>query len=215
MDRKKEFAGLIENAESTKQKLFYTGLDLFSQKGFANVGIRELCYSVHVKESAFYNHYAGKEKLLEAILNYFDETSSQVIMSDDEIAEFVKKGDVRYFFTENMKRFSMLTSNILYHTALQIVLTESFLHPLAGEMAKKNLYHLRKDYTEKVLCGLMECKAVKKCDAELVTAEYYYALKGILDEYLLLETWESSMSEIKERLKGHIEFFAALLEYKN
>ncbi len=212
MDSQAKFETLIRQAESTRQKLFYAGLRLFSQKGYASVGIRELCRMVGIKESSFYNHYTGKESLLEEILAYFDQASDQVVMTDVEILALIERGSVRTFFEENMKRFSAITSNVLYHTALQIVLTESYLHPRAAEIAKKNLYHLRRDYTEQVLAGLMERGAIRAYDVQAVTAEYYYALKGMLDEYLLLQLWDADLTPILSRISSHIDFFSRMLE---
>ena len=211
MSQQAEFQRLIEQAASTKDKLFYAGLRLFAKKGYANVGIRELCRSVNIKESSFYNHYQSKDTLFEAIITFFDATSSRVIMTDDEIEYWIALGDVSAFFMENMRRFSAATSHVLYHTALQIVLTESFLHPAAAAVARKNLYHLRKGYTERVLRGLMEQGAINPCDVETVTAEYYYALKGIWDEYLLLQRWNDDMAAINTRIKAHIRFFVQML----
>ena len=211
MDTQAEFARLIDGAASTKDKLFYSALQLFSQKGFANVGIRELCRTVHIKESSFYNHYASKESLFEAILRFFDSANRQVVMTDNEIQWFIQNGDVRKFFIENMKRFSSITSNVLYHTALQIVLTEAFLHPAAARLANKNLYYLRRGYTERVLSGLMERGAIRRCDVEAVTAEYYYALKAMLDEYLLLELQGDDLNAINARIHQHIGFFVQML----
>jgi TetR/AcrR family transcriptional regulator, biofilm operon repressor len=206
---------LITQAATTKEKLFYSALRLFAQKGYSNVGIRELCRSIRIKESSFYNHYAGKESLLKAILAYFGEASGRVVMTDAEIEAYIRAGDVRAFFLENMKKFEAVTSAVPYRTALKIVLTESFLHPTAAEMAKRNLYHLRKDYTERVLRGMMKAGAIRQCDTETVTAEYYYALKGMLDEYLLLLVWDGDLSEIKRRIAAHIDFFTGLLTPSN
>ena len=215
MDIQAEFDSLIDSTNSTKDKLFYSALRLFSQKGFSNVGIRELCRSVHIKESSFYNHYPSKESLFDAILHFFDSANRQVVMTDNEIQWFIQNGDVRKFFIENMRRFGAITSNALYYTALQIVLTESFLHPSAARLANKNLYYLRRDYTEKVLRGLMERGAIRKCDVETVTAEYYYALKAMLDEYLLLELQGDDTIAINARIRTHIEFFVQLLLPEN
>lgn len=206
---------LIQQSASTKDKLFFAGLSLFSQKGYANVGIRELCRLVGIKESSFYNHYHSKESLLDAILSYFSKASHQVVMNDVEIHAMIEACDVHAFLIENMKRFTAITSNVQYHTALQIVLTESFLHPKAAEVARNNLYYLRKDYTEQILTGFMERGAIIPCNVETVTAEYYYALKGILDEYLLLQTWDYDMQEIENRIRTHIEFYTALLTPSN
>lgn len=211
MDIKEIFDKLIEEENSTKKKLFYSAVYLFSKKGFNNVGIRELCYSVSVKESAFYNHYSSKDKLIESIFDYFEETTEKVVMTQEEI-ENAASGDIKSFLLENMKKFSSYTSNTLYHTVLQIVLSESFIHPRAGKIAKQNFYRLRKGYTEKVLEMMIENGRIKQCDVKLVTAEYYYALKGMLDEYILLETWGDDKEEIEKRIYEHIEFFASLLD---
>lgn len=212
MEPQAEFDRLIAAAAATKDKLFYAGLSLFSQKGFAGVGIRELCRMVGIKESSFYNHYPSKDSLFEAILRYFDSTSRRVVMTGNEIQWFIHNGDVRRFFVENMKRFSAITSNVPYQTALKIVLAEAFVHPAAARLANHNLYYLRKGYTEQVLRGLMERGAIRRCDVEAVTAEYYYALKGMLDEYLLLQLQGEDLTAVNSRILCHIEFFVQLLK---
>jgi TetR/AcrR family transcriptional regulator, biofilm operon repressor len=211
LDTQAKFDTLIAQAASTKDKLFYAGLRLFAQKGYSNVGIRELCRMVGIKESSFYNHYPGKESLFAAILAYFERASVQAVMNDAEIHAMIEQGDVRAFFLDNMRRFSAIASNVLYHAALQIVLAESFLHPGAAEIAKRNLYYLRRDCTEQVLRGLMEKNAIRPCNAEAVTAEYCYALKGMLDEHLLLQLWNADLSAINARINAHIDFYSTLL----
>ena len=166
---------------------------------------------VGIKESSFYNHYTGKETLLEAIIRYFNEAGNPVVMTDVEIHALIEQGDVRSFFVESMKRFNAITSNVLYHTAQQIVLNEGFFHPMAAEMAGKNLYHLHKAYTEQVLAGLMERGAIRPCNVQAVTAEYYYALKGMLDELLLLQLWDRDLTAIRARISAHIDFFSRML----
>lgn len=212
MEARDGLDALIEQAATTKEKLFYSALRLFAQKGYANVGIRGLCRTVGIKESSFYNHYAGKESLLEAILAYFGKESGRSVMTDDEIALSIRAGDVRAFFLENMRKFAAVTSGAPYHTALKIVLTEAFLHPAAAEMAKRNLYHLRREPTERVLRGLLAAGAIRPCDPEAVTAEYYYALKGMLDEYLLLLVWGGDLAGINARIAAHIDFFTRMLQ---
>jgi len=211
MDTQTKFETLIRQAASTREKLFYAGLRLFAHKGYANVGIRELCRMIGIKESSFYNHYQSKDDLLCAILAYFGESSSQIPMNDVELHALIEQGDIHMYFVENMKRCSTVLSNVLYRSALQIVLAERFIHPIAAEMAKKNIYYLQRADTEQVLRGMMESGAIRQCDAEAVTAEYYYALKSILDEYLMSQLWENDCKEIQGRIYTHIEFFSSML----
>jgi AcrR family transcriptional regulator len=211
MSRQDYLKKLIEEETSTKKKLFYSAVLLFSQKGYANVGIRELCRSLNIKESAFYNHYGSKDELFRRILDYYREQNSQVVYNDEEIEAIVSTGDIRLFFEQNMQKFSSITGGLLYHTILQIVLMESYVHPEAKKIQDNNLYHLRRSYTERVLAGMMEKGFIKECDVQAVTAEYYYALKGMLEEYLLVETWGGDLNPINKRISEHIRFFTELL----
>ena len=212
MSKKDIFKEMIEEETSTKQRLFYSAVYLFSTKGYANVGIRELCSSVNIKGSAFYNHYSSKEELFKRILSYFTETSNEVIFTDEEIEDIAATGDIKYFFEENMKKFANSTNTPLYQTILQIVFMESYTNEEAFNIEKNNLYYLRKGYTEKVLKKMMDKGYIRTYDIEVVTAEYYYGLKGLLDEYLLLEVWNQDTSEIMRKIHNHIHFFAELLK---
>jgi AcrR family transcriptional regulator len=211
MNKQSYFYKLINEESSTKQKLFYSAILLFSQKGYSNVGMRELCRSVNVKESAFYNHYSSKEDLFKIILDYFQKKSSEVVYTGEEIASAIAAGNIRMFLEQNMQKFSNAAGGLLYHTILQIMLMESYVHPEAKEIARQNLYYIRKNYTEKVLNGMMEKGFIKKCNVKTVTAEYYYALKGLLEEYLLMETWGEDLEPINEKISEHIDFFVELL----
>ncbi|WP_366924577.1 TetR/AcrR family transcriptional regulator [Metallumcola ferriviriculae] len=212
MNKKEVFQKMINDAATTKERIFYSAVYLFSTKGFANVGIRELCRSVDIKESALYNHYKSKEDLFLSILEVFKEASSKVVFSDEEIESAVQSGDIALFFKENMKKFSYSTNNPLYHTILQIILMESYTNAHAHDLARSHLYYLRRDYTEKVLRGMMDNGDIKECDVEVVTAEYYYGLKGLLDEYLLREVWNEDTDVIMKRIEKHIAFFVEILK---
>ncbi len=202
---------LIDAAPTTKEKLFCAGLQLFAEKGYANVGIRELTRAVGIKESSFYNHYAGKKSLFAAILAFYDQASRAVVLSQEEIDYFIQTGDVKTVFMQTMQRFSESTSNRLFQTAQQIIRTESLLSTAAAKLAKRNLYHQRRDYTEAILRGLMEQGAIVPCDVEAVTAEYYYAMEGLLNEYRLEELLGEDKAAIEHRIHAHIQFFTKLL----
>jgi AcrR family transcriptional regulator len=165
-----------------------------------------------VKESAFYNHYSGKEELFQKILSYFKEQSRQFIYTEDEIQAAVTAGDVGLFLRQNMRKFASAAGSQLYHTILQIIMMESFIRPEAREIALQNLYELRREYTEKVLTDMMDRGTIRRCDVGVVVAEYYYALKGLLDEYMLLETWGKPLDLIDEKIAQHIGFFTRFLK---
>lgn len=50
--------------KTTKEKIFDVSLDLFSQKGFDAVSVREIAREVGIRQNSIYNHYKNKEAIL-------------------------------------------------------------------------------------------------------------------------------------------------------
>jgi TetR/AcrR family transcriptional regulator, biofilm operon repressor len=203
---------LIDEAPSTKEKLFRCGAWLFATKGYQNVGIRELCRSIGLKESAFYNHYAGKGELLDGLFEFYRLTNEETALDDREIEEAIATGRVEDFFASIMRKFSALTARPMFHVVRRLVVMESFTNPRAAGLARRNLYQVRRGSTERALRELMARGKIRDCDVERVTAEYYYGLIGLLDEYILVEAWEGAAKECFERIGAHIAFFSRYLE---
>ncbi|MCL2137213.1 MAG: TetR/AcrR family transcriptional regulator [Coriobacteriia bacterium] len=57
----------------TRNKIMNTAMMLFAQKGFAAVSMRDIAGSVGVNTASIYYYYAGKDALLEDILQFFTE----------------------------------------------------------------------------------------------------------------------------------------------
>lgn len=56
---------------NTKEKIFNAALDLFSQKGYDSVSLREIAEEVGIQKSSIYSHYPSKEAILMDIFQYF------------------------------------------------------------------------------------------------------------------------------------------------
>ena len=56
---------------STKQKILYESLKLFSNKGYDGVSMREIASAVGIKGASIYNHFKGKEDIFQGIFEFF------------------------------------------------------------------------------------------------------------------------------------------------
>lgn len=56
----------------TKDKILYHAMVLFGEKGYERVSMRQIAGAVGIKESSIYNHFEGKEEILEHIMTYFE-----------------------------------------------------------------------------------------------------------------------------------------------
>ena len=55
---------------STKEKVFEVALDLFAQKGYDAVSMREIAEAVGIKKASLYSHFSSKDDLMEQIFRY-------------------------------------------------------------------------------------------------------------------------------------------------
>jgi AcrR family transcriptional regulator len=202
---------LSSDAHTTKERLFINAVWLFSFRGVKGVGIREICQSVDIKESSFYNHFHSKEQLLHEIFSRYLEVGEKTILTTPELDEILNLEDATRFFPAMMEKFLHYSDNPLFQMMRRIVLMESFINPKAAEVAKKNLYSFRKESMEQGLRRMMEKGLIRDVDVSAVTVEYCYAASEMLDEFLLFDFWKSDTSGVTKKLTDHIAFFTNLI----
>lgn len=202
---------IITNASTTKEKLFENAIRLFSLHGVNGVGIRDICQSVNIKESSFYNHYQSKDQLVNEIFSRYLQLGEMTILTSAEIDEIVNQAAVEDFFSSMMAKFLQYTDNPFFQMMRRIVLMESFINPGAAEVAKKNLYYFRKESMEQGLRKLIDKGLIRELDVSTLTAEYCYATSEMLDEFLLFDFWKSDTALVTKRLNNHVAFFTDLI----
>lgn len=75
---------------TTREKIIYEALSLFSVKGYDAVTIREIASAVEIKESSIYNHFKNKKDILNIIIEetlkryYYTLESVQIPESEDD-----------------------------------------------------------------------------------------------------------------------------------
>ena len=81
-----------ENKPDTKTKIFYEALHLFAAKGVENVSMRDVADTVGIKAASIYNHYTGKELLVEACYDFFLEYYDIDRLTEEQLADVLLHG---------------------------------------------------------------------------------------------------------------------------
>lgn len=77
--------------ENTRQNILETSLSLFSQKGYDNVGMAEICTACNVTKPTVYYYFQSKLGLLEAVLNEYGAIMIEKIQNaSDYERDFIK-----------------------------------------------------------------------------------------------------------------------------
>lgn len=201
----------IEEATNTKDRLFNIGILLFASKGYHAVGIREICKEASIKESSFYNHFKGKAALLDEILDRVAQRQKAAQYTEDEIEAQIQSKNIDQFIEVNMLKFADAYGFPEFHPALLVVYMERFTHETAHEIMKNNAYNKWKEPMERILNGFINNGTISKIDVEDVVMTYYYALTGIVEEYIQLLAWGEDFMAISNRIQELMDYYKRLL----
>lgn len=209
MNKADTFNKMIQEANSTKQRIFYSAIYLYSLKGYDSVGIRELTSSVNIKESAFYNHFKSKESLFSEILNHFIEISSTPVFTNEEIEEIIETGNIEYFLKRSMQVYSTISNSPLYYTLLQIIFMNSYTNAKAWQLVKHADHYIQ---LEKLLDQMVDKGFIRNINIKAATASYYYGIAGMMQEFILKKVWDEDASGLVHMIEDHIELFVKILK---
>ena len=71
--------------ETTKEKILFTSIKLFSQRGYKEVSVRDISKAVGIKAASIYNHFRSKSAILDAIYTFYDEQWNAALPDMNEL----------------------------------------------------------------------------------------------------------------------------------
>lgn len=197
----------------TKQRILDVSLELFSQKGFSAVSIRDICGKVPIKESTVYYHFKNKQAIFDELLIQFEKKATDMMSQlEHELTkksfsvegEFYKKVCDIFFERYLMDDFCNKVMRLLLidqfrNSKIQKVYTRwMFVEPLA--------------FQSKVFSVLMELSIIPASDCEYLAVKYYapiyfFAQRWLFSGFLSEERKKSFQNDAYQHIRN---FFAEI-----
>lgn len=195
------------NGEGNRERILRAAVRLFAKKGYANVSMREIAAEVGIKAASIYNHYTGKEALLEAIADYLKLGLSQAVFPvlepvDDDprsILEYLKAG---------MHGFDGLMAHPLLLDIARIIIQEQFNSPGIRQLLLQELIQKpRRAYTS-YFAGLLQRGRIRTIDPELAAIEYHaYFIYRFYEMSLQTDSGPVSLIGDERQIEDHLRLF--------
>ena len=195
----------------TEEKIFKTAIELFSQKGFNGVSIREIARAVGIKESSIYNHYTNKDKILETIFTYYKNQMNKTSVSEEDLDKKIQSVSFEQFWTKGLVNFQKATEDPLLEKINNIILLEMFRDKRARDIALEELFNRQQKVVSKIFTKMQKNGIITKdFDPEVLALEYTYPLLGLRLEYNILKNWNLDTKEIQQKMAQHIKFITEI-----
>jgi AcrR family transcriptional regulator len=198
---------MSEGEKTTKERIFEVALDLFSQKGFDAVSMREIAEAVGIKKASLYSHFSGKDELREQLFDYplarltnvgpQGADAEQMILSMGVEGFMVMASGVfnRWIATPEMEKVWRVICIELYHDESM----KKFYAKFTGEA----LEFWRSNF------GIMlKHKLIRKSDPDVLAHEYLaFYLYTFMDYFIVNYGATGSFLRAKEKqLDDHTAF---------
>lgn len=200
----------------TKQKILYAALDLFSQRGYDAVSVRDIARAVGIKESSLYNHYENKRDIYASILALCtargEEMAYSLQLTDGEkqyvvderiralyrnitLEQFLRIGEAmfEYYFADevNVKLRRMLT-------IAQYQDTDS------ARLYRAHAFDLAVQYQTELFAALMEEGVFQKGDPGTLALSFYAPIFLLSCKF---DATPEGQAAAKTQLFRHLEHF--------
>lgn len=197
---------------NTKQKILNTAIDLFSQRGFNGVSIRDITRQVGIKESSLYNHYKSKDEILDIIFSYYQKEIVKMIPTESEMVELVDNHTPYEALKKMLIKSKTHGENPLVGKIYRIICMEKFKNEQARDISLNEMSRTAISSIEKVIGLMVERKVIKQVDPKMIAKEYFYVIHSLVDKINVLSSFDMSTEQSEKDLETHLKFIDELIK---
>ena len=204
-----------EKVMTTREKILFTSLRLFSQKGYDGVSMREIAAEVGIKGASIYSHFKGKQNILEAIFEEMTKRSQQ-IASHMEIPEFPEKEAAVFFEKAGEELLLQMTEGLFHIYATdefvvmfrKLLISEQHKNAMAAKFLREYYLEAPIKYQTELFSNMQKLGAFKGYEPEIMALHFYSPVYYTLCDYDLGAPYE----ECDKRLKAHVTNFCKIYQ---
>lgn len=175
---------------STRDKIMDVALNMFSERGYEAVSIRDICGEVGIKESTLYYHFKNKKDILDSLVEKFRTHIEDLLSHVDEITENTsqKKGKKNADPSVQMVDSYMIDSYLFdtfCNLMLRLMMIEQFHNEEIRVLYEKTLFTDPYEIQMNIFKRLASSGVMPEEDVEWIVRETHSYMTMLTFKYLL------------------------------
>ena len=188
---------------STKERIMYAALDLFSKKGYDGVGVDLIAENAGLKGPSLYRHFKGKEdifnSMIELVASHYEEGFG-LKQEQEELPDSMEE------LIENaMRKIQFTMHDDIIRKTRRILAMEQFRSKRMAELTScYHLENLQRVYAD-IFAGMMEKGILKQENPEILALEFVSPVSLLIHMY---DRQPEREEEVLDKIRKHFEYFA-------
>lgn len=198
----------------TKQKILDVSLDLFSQKGFSAISIRDICAQVMIKESSVYYHFKNKQAIFDELLHRFEQVATDMMIRLEQSLSVQSCSMEKPFYqTVCDTFFESYFMDDFCNKIMRLLLIEQLGNSKVQKIYDHWMFAEPLEFQSKVFGTLMEIGIIPKSDSGYLAVKYFAPIYFFAQRWLFSgELSEEQKNSFRNAAYHHIEKFFAEME---
>lgn len=191
---------------TTREKIVEAALELFSQRGYDGVSVRDIARAVGIRESSLYNHFANKRAIFDGIVDFCVRQSEEYFRQGS--LPFDEGDDTAVYRGIGLERLQELierTFRFFFDDPWNARFRRLLLVSQYAEPRCRDIY--RQLYRDKcvrvqayIFAALMDAGELRREDPLAVAAEFHGPM------FMWIHTCDS-FAEAQPLIRAHVEQF--------
>jgi AcrR family transcriptional regulator len=193
--------------KTTKEKIFEASLDLFAQKGFDAVSMREISEAVGIQKASLYSHFSSKDELLEKLIEYPSIRLANIGPQGTDYEQMITSMGVEGFMIMASGVFNRWISSPEMEKVWRIICIELY-HNEPMRMFYEKFTGEAIAFWRSNFSIMLKHKLIKPGDPDVLAQEYLsFFMCAFLDYFIVrYGTADSFLESTGKRLDDHVVF---------
>lgn len=154
---------------TTRERILDETLTLFAENGYDGTSVEQIAERVGIKAPSLYNHFKGKEDILNTLIDIAESHYEELFGSDNNIGRL--PGSKEEFIRSEVQRVSFTVHDPMIRRIRKFLVREQFRNERFAEITTNHqLNGVRRMYT-KIIEGMMSKGLFRDDDPELLAIE--------------------------------------------
>lgn len=204
-----------KETHGTKERIRDAAINLFSQKGYNAVSIREIARSVGINESTIYSHYQSKEEIMDTIIQFLKD----LFQSQPDyipLDKFIDKEDPEELVRKTIRIMLEQMKMPYIRKILRLMCIEVYQNDKFLDFFKNQYLEPSYEIWSIIFKKMIKRGYIIEYDTDQLAREFFnYGVFLIFELYLLNyneASYESQVDKVIESVFEHITFLFDMLK---
>ena len=196
---------------STARALLEAAAELFAQRGYDGVTMRDIAGKVGIRESSIYSHFSSKADILNTLYDHFIREVPNTRPSFEQLDELMQRMQPEAVFQHILFHVGEHVKGMLASTAM-IINFEKFKNQRAADMYYRYVVQEPTFYYETLIRKMIARGFFRPVDARLFAEQYNYVSIALTEEYLMAQYGFADAHQVVAYMIRTLKFFCGQMK---